>query len=361
MHIIQPRPQVLLMPQMALPYMTMLCSQLRKHGCTVVNVSKLPRRRILWGDKFDAVHLHMLDHVFANKNPKLRLLRMIEFALFWAPVLRSRNIRLIWTCHELEPHEQASRRYALLCSKIMSFIAEHIWVHNNHMREDVRHRLWVRSKTQVEVIPHGNMSEHFSDQEPPSTKTACSDHFVFGVLGYMRENKGTDLIIRAFRSLAHKQCKLLIAGDCEDPAFADKLRSLCEGDSRIEMQFGRLEDSQLASLHKECNVIVFAFRECPTSGSLLTAISLGRPVICPALGHAGELADERIGWFFEPGEMIEPMVQAMNEALRDPLECTRRGAEGLKRMRDQDWSTITGRYIDHYIINQAHAYRPDQL
>jgi beta-1,4-mannosyltransferase len=331
-----------LMPTMGLAYFALLTSTLRGMGWQVNEGNKFPRRGVLLGSPLTAIHIHMLDQIFMRGGGSIVWARLFYFLLVILPILRLRRIRLIWTAHELESHEGDPNKWMFSLSRLLAHVADHIIVHNTEMYRRVL-ALRPTRKTTVSIVPHGDLLPYYKQYIPHDTASVStrSDQFVFGAIGYMRRNKGHDLILRAFRALPSANARLLMVGNCGDTIYKEQLERLACGDQRIVLHFRNLSDAELVQHHLSANVHVFAFRECPTSGSVITAMCLGRPVVAPNIGHVSDLVCDKSGWLYAPtDDPTDALLAAMLTAASDPAECHKRGAAAQLGVGRQDWRTI---------------------
>ncbi len=166
------------------------------------------------------------------------------------PLLKWRRIRIIWTCHEWAPHEGKGELYCAALGHFMLRVSDHVIVHSTEMLKVVRRKYNAIPRSRLSLLPHGDLGSIYSyavDQE--FIRQRPNNPLRFASVGYMRPNKGTDLIIHAFRSINRADIRLVLAGNCIDPLYRSKLLSLANGDERIQFRFGDVEDSDLMDLH----------------------------------------------------------------------------------------------------------------
>lgn len=351
----QPRPPAArdifhahLMPVVELPYFHLLTAALREAGGRVVRASRLPRRGVYFSRPLDVVHLHMLDILFQRGSTLAALSRFFWFLFISVPVLRARRTRLVWTCHEVFSHE-GPRTLARWFSSIIAAVADDIIVHNHAMRRLVLAEFSGARPARTHFIPHGSLSPYYAPRLPAaSTLKPPATGATFAAIGYMRPNKGTDLIISAFRGLPCPDARLVVAGVCKDDAYFQKLLQLAADDPRIELTRGLLSDEAVVALHLSAHSIVFAFRDCPTSGSLITALSLGRHVIAPGLGHAKELLQTSESGIYEPDNPLAGLRREMTKIIQEPARALALGALASARIAQPDWPALAQATLSVY-------------
>ena len=90
---------------------------------------------------------------------------------------------------------------------------------------------------------------------------------------------------------------------------------------------------------------VLPFAAVLTSGSAITALSFGLPVVLPRLGCLPELIDERMGLLYDP-EDERGLEKALVQIRTLDLEAAGRAA--LERARELDWKGIAARIARLY-------------
>jgi glycosyltransferase involved in cell wall biosynthesis len=337
-------PHVRIMPSMHLPYYDELQSNLEAAGWRVTRGNRFPKRGILLGQRLTVLHMHMLDMLFLDRPTLPALVRFSWFLLVLLPVLKARGGRFVWTCHEIEPHEEPRRRLAVWLARRIARRADAIIVHSREMAERVR--LLLRTEPSqspgIHVLPHGTLEAYYARTTPPQPRhpVAPGAAFTFVAAGFMRHTKGTDLMLEAFRRVEAPQARLLLAGVCKDEAYYRRLQSLAGDDPRVILQRRGLTQAEMIALHAQAAVVLFAFRACATSGSLISAMSLGCCVIAPRLGHAAELVGPGLGLLYEPAEGVTGLQRQMEYALAHPEKIHAMGLCARESLRRPAWDDI---------------------
>lgn len=301
----------------ATSYLTLLSRALQDAGIEVT-----PRRvadlwRVGWTREVDVVHLHWLEFIApsapggpsALARTLVRHVRLIVL-LAW---LRMRGIRLVWTVHNLGPHEPVRPRLESVLSQAVSRICHALVAHSTYARERILER-W-GTGAEVAVIPHGNYVGLFAP--PPKTREELrgergipQDAYVFLAFGQIRPYKHLPDLLSAFGALTGDDVRLLVVGK---PVVADearRLREAADADSRVLLDLRKVPDAEVAGLHLSADAAVLAYRDVFSSGALLLALSLGLPVVAPDQGTAAEIAGREAGELFAAGELTAALDRA---------------------------------------------------
>lgn len=114
---------------------------------------------------------------------------------------------------------------------------------------------------------------------------------VLGYCGQIRPYKGVEELLAAFRATADPDLRLLLAGRPADAGLAGALRAAAAGDGRIALRLADLGEAEFRDALGACDVVAAPFRRYLHSGSLVHALSAGRPVLTPATPFAEALRD----------------------------------------------------------------------
>jgi glycosyltransferase involved in cell wall biosynthesis len=114
----------------------------------------------------------------------------------------------------------------------------------------------------------------------------------------LRPYKGIERLIEEWRNVAslHPGDTLVIAGKSQDAGYLARLTALAADSHGIQIREGFVPDSEVPVYFSAADLVVLPFSATLTSGSLLLAMSYGKPVIAPrfetiaeTLGAAGDL------------------------------------------------------------------------
>src|SRR5699024_2535770 len=114
--------------------------------------------------------------------------------------------------------------------------------------------------------------------------------------GLIRPYKGTDELLDRFASFDGDSA-LRIVGQPLDRALADRIDRAAAHDARITRRFGFLPDADLVDEVTRAQLVILPYRELHSSGAVLVALSLSRPVLVPDGPTTRALRDEvGAGW-----------------------------------------------------------------
>jgi glycosyltransferase involved in cell wall biosynthesis len=204
----------------------------------------------------------------------------------------------------------------------------------------------------VRVVPHGNFIDVYPNDLTRTQARAQlgldADAFVYLFFGNARGYKSIETLIDAFANLpSHDAVLGLMLRSAFDPAYGQELAARAADSSRVRVwisDFFSIDEFQLYL--NSADVVVLPFSEVLTSGSAITALGFGRPLIVPALGCLPELVDDTVGIAYDPAAP-EALLQAMEAIRQRDLAVV--GAAARARAESLDWDGIAIRIAAAYL------------
>lgn len=284
--------------------------------------------------RWDVVHLHWPETVWAKGSRRRRLLRGGAFLLLLA-LARLRGARIVETIHNIEPHDGASDHLSTWMRSRVTQLLDGIQVLDSTSIARLPPAL---ASMPQWVVPHGHYGERF-----PSVGRAPGPPFGLFHVGFLRPYKGTEEVIECFAALARPHWRLHIAGEADDATRAADLKRRMAGlDATFDPRF--LDTNELAELAARCHLCVLPFRAIENSGSVVMALSLGLPVLAPDIGTLRTLqAQVGAEWIdlYRP-----PLTPDILGAAMARFE--NRGVEARPDLEPLSWPTIRIRLADAY-------------
>lgn len=231
--------------------------------------------------------------------------------------LRSRNIRVCFTVHNIRPHTYPP----LVPSQLYDQLNRHAWrscdalfVHTSGLGDDLD-RFLGPGHPPIFVTPHGLWSGAPSCAVDAELTVAGGTRLLF--FGTIRRNKGLHVLLSALRLLP--DYSLTIAGAPVDTEYAAQIRAqlaeLPNGQVRLLDRF--MEDEEIPTLFAEGDLVVLPYTTfAAQSGVLHDALAYRRPVVVTDIGALGESVR---GWGV--GEVTAPGdATALAQAIRRATE-----------------------------------------
>jgi glycosyltransferase involved in cell wall biosynthesis len=342
------------------PYLQLLYDALARFGIQAVAGPRLGAGW-LWQERAAVTFLHFHWDTYYAENTsddaRWRGLRswvkLIRFALLLG-MSRRLGYHILWTVHEVVPHESRSRRRDLLAAKLLARASHAVMAHDDATRRRAKEWLGINGR-EVTVVPHGSYAGFY----PDGRSRAAVRHewrlderqFVFLAFGNLRRYKRLELLLDAFSMLDEPHVALVIAGEflwhVRQPEWEERLTGRLEvaaqRDPRIRYRIERVPDHAVAELHAACDVSVMARSDGWTSGSMILALSYGLPVVAARRPAYVELLNgDATGWLYEPGS-ASSLAQALSAAARERDRVADKAREARRRAQDLSWDEAAAR------------------
>jgi glycosyltransferase involved in cell wall biosynthesis len=165
--------------------------------------------------------------------------------------------------------------------------------------------------------------------------------------GRLCEQKGTDLLIAAYRML-RQRAALVVAGPCErfgattETALAEAVRAAGG------VYLPPLDDEDMPGLYNACDIFAMPTRELEMFGmAAVEAQACGKPVVASDHGGLRETVPESAGLRFRAGDGAA-LAGCLATLLERPSECRTLGAGARENATRYDWPRIAQRCQEVY-------------
>ncbi len=307
----------------------------------------------LWQRRRDVgyLHVHWPESLYRLGRgprllrPALSWVKLVLFAirLAWARLL---GYRLLWTVHQLYPHEREGWARDALAVQLLGRASSLLLVHDAATASRVREAL-PGAERKIHVIPHGSYIGVYPPGRPRGVVRADlgipDDALVFLSFGELRAYKEVELLLEAFRSTHLPRARLVVAGHPKDARVAASVREAARADPRIVPLLGWVAEASVAELFGACDVAVLARGDGGTSGSLILAMSLELPVVAADQPAYRELLDGgRSGWLFRAGD-VDSLGGALLRVAAEAASVRERGRRAYEVAERLSWPQAAAR------------------
>ena len=301
------------------PYQTLLHDALRDHGYALVPGAGLKLRSLVRNlGRVGVLHLHWPESYWRHET---RALSWVKVALLATRLSAARLLgyRIVWTAHQVLPHETAGPRLDRMGTRVVAGAAHAIVVHDEATAASLERILGPRIARKGAVVPHGTFAAAYPPGRPRAevrSELGLGERtFLFLAFGHVRAYKDLALLLEAFQSAALEDAALVVAGRPHDASVVDDVTAAAARDPRIVPLLRFVEDEQVAELFGAADAAVIARRDGGTSGVLVLAQSFGTPVVAADTPtYSGAAA-----WVFasgEPGSLARALEAAASGSPR---------------------------------------------
>lgn len=298
-------------------------------------------------DRVDVLHLNWPSYMY-NTADMGESVRKCSELIGHLTRARSLGYRIVWTVHNLYPHERPHPDLDRLARLAITQLATAMIVHCEYGRGQVAAHF--HRTDGVFTIPHGHFIDVYentmSRDEARRELDIVDEAFVYLFFGNVKRYKGVENLIEIFSRLPGEHLRLLLAAKLNSDYSAEVVARARAGDPRILTQTAEFfPDEELQLFFNAADVMVLPFVDMLTSGSAITAMSFARPVIAPGIGCLPELLDDRSGIIYDAraGDGLEG---AMKEIRERDLPAMSEGA--FQRAKALAWESIAEKTLEAY-------------
>jgi glycosyltransferase involved in cell wall biosynthesis len=246
-----------------------------------------------FAERFDVVHLHWPETHLRSRSwwralgKHARLLALV----LW---LRARRTKVVWTLHNLEPHERdhwiSRRLFALWLPPCCTHV---IALAPTGLRLACARYPALRRKPAA-ILPRGHFRGVYGTAPASADARAHlrlpEARFTVLFFGRIRGYKNVPALIRAFRALPDADVQLVVAGQPTHGERAEVLTELAGSDPRVRLCLRHIRDDEVAHFFGAADLVAIPFSDVLNSGSVLLALSFDRAVLAPRIGALPDLA-----------------------------------------------------------------------
>jgi len=320
-------------------------------------------RKIIRGIEYCFNMVNLLK-IYSKESPDIihiQWLLFYQFDYFWLRILRYRlrlkNIKIVLTAHNVLPHIKGYK-YKNILEKIYSQF-DGIIVRSEVMKSQMFEVFGTKTKGwSICVIPHGTGDKLFEKIDKDilnnyrdKINLSKNKGYNFLFAGVINKNKGLDVLLEAWGKHIDKyhKDKLYIIGK-RNYNISNELGFIKRFHSSIITSFGYKSDEELLAYYLECDFVVLPYKEASQSGVLLTALTLGKPVIATNVGGLPEVVKTvQGGYIINPND---PYLLSMtiNEAASLPKKQLLEWGENIRKktLKEYSWENIAELTLKFY-------------
>jgi beta-1,4-mannosyltransferase len=287
-------------------YTTCYYSALQNSGARVIEGDLSGRWLLANRRGADYLHLNWPSFFYRDRSAIVSLKNFVRF-VFLLLLTRLCGIRLLWTAHNLYPHDR--NKIAVLDRigrNILVSLSYRVFAHGASAARAVTQEFpGVHGK--LVIIPHGNWIGFYEDKCSRVTARARlkipADQFVFLFVGLCKEYKNLEYLIKCFQNGPFGEAALWIVGRFQEAEYSARVKAQIEHQpQQIYLEERFVPNDELQYYLTACNVVVMPYTDILTSGSAMLAIGFGRPVIAPCLGHLQDVINPDCGVLYDPSD-----------------------------------------------------------
>jgi glycosyltransferase involved in cell wall biosynthesis len=319
-------------------YLDLFYAALRARGVKVVSGVFSGRWLLRNLHGADYLHLHWPSFLYARETV-YRTCRDFALFLFLLALARWRGIGVIWTVHNLMPHQRCILPFLdELARWLIVRQSDRFLIHGPSAASVVEQKYpAVRGRTTLIQLGHfiGYYPDTIGREQARAQLGLSPADRVFLFTGVCRPNKNLHGLVAAFARLPGTPV-LLIASKFPTPEYENLIRTAIEPfRERVILHAGFVPDDKFQLYFGACDVVVMPYLEILTSAMALLAISFGRPVVAVRRGALIDVVTPECGRLYDPDDP-DGLLRALQSAMEAEFDET----SIREHARSFDWDEI---------------------
>lgn len=238
------------------------------------------------------------------------LLSKSSFDYFMLFMLKKKNSNLFYTVHNSLPHEDHSQKTFLRYKRIYEAIPNLI-AHSSTTQEELTSKFGIQNE-KVTQVNHGPFYKELAYKPVPLINP---EKIILGMIGHIRPYKGYedafDLVKQAKGT--NNEFYLTVSGGGKKE-YINRLQNCIERldlSEHITINHGYIETRTLVKLHHEVNAILAPYQRIDQSGAVITALSLGVPVLGYSIGGITQVISNNYNGYLCEQDKIEELLKGI--------------------------------------------------
>lgn len=295
------------------PYHRRLRRDLQPHNVRVTGARLLPDVE----EAPEIVHLHGFRLALQVHNKRLAQSRCAAFLTRLDSLIEA-GCAIVVTLHDLHGNLGYHPDLDATLTKEVLSCSHQIIYHSASALERLIAEFGTDFTQRATLIPHPNYINAYPDWNRETARETLNvkpDETVFLSLGAMRESKGPEELVQAFKQWQPaEKVRLILAGPIRFNTPVATLKAAAEQDPRIVYHPEYIADDRLGCYLRASDCAVLPYKEITTSGSLVLAMSFGLPVLAPNAWCFADLVDDSGGVLY-PLDSDHGLLSGLQETM----------------------------------------------
>lgn len=287
------------------PYQQLLYTRAAAHGIIPVPMHDLEELDGLRWPYPLLLHIHWTSPIIQPAADLDDAFRRADAAIASLSAALERGTRLVWTVHNVLPHEC---RWAEPEEKLRQWFADHAsMVHVMGAGTADLVEPHYRLPDDGRTVPIGHPSyvgvypDHVERAEARYELGLPADAKVAAKIGSIRAYKGTDVMVDALRRL-DDDWRFVVAGKPIDDDADRTVEELMYAEPRLEVWPRHVETEEMQLFLRAADLVVLPYLDGLNSGVCPLAMTFGRPLVVAASGNLPEVVTADVGAVVPPGD-----------------------------------------------------------
>lgn len=288
--------------------------------------------------KPDYIHMDWLEKYYIRRAAWMTTIFWPLFLLDLFLVKKLTKTKLVWTMHNLKPHNLAHQKIAEKAYKVFGRKCTWIRVFDENTASKAS-ELYGLNVNMFKVIPEGSYVDYYNKSTDNNLIEPSGDKIHFLYLGHLKRYKGVLESIDDIQRLNLPDWKYTIIGKCSDRSYFEELVQKASSDNRIVIQNEYIEDDQLAKYFAQCDYVYLPFKDIENSGSLILAMGFQKAIIAPNIGVISTRLSSQPELLYNES-VLEIKNKLLNLTRGEIKKIGRANFEALKKYQWTDFASV---------------------
>lgn len=240
------------------------------------------------------LHLHWPEYALNLSLPKALAHLVFLFGILF--LHRLRGGKVVWTVHNLSPHENKYPFFERSFYRTLSRVVDGL-IFLTQTSHDIFQRLDKMRGFQhkpIAIIPHGHYAPLYPSVPPQKVAKreiglAHSDRIIL-FFGAIRPYKGVEEILDVAQGFAEEEKTFfIIAGRPLTKVYKKELDGIASDKPCIRMYLEHISEEKVPLLFGAADLVLLPYRRILNSGTAFLALTFGKPIMAPRQGSLVEL------------------------------------------------------------------------
>ncbi len=297
----------------------------------------------------DVIHLDWIQSYYFAQRSWQTYIRSFVFILEIF-LLRMTSVKLIWTIHNLYPHNALPSRVQRLVRSYFAKECTLVRVFSETTKEDVCHNFNVEP-AKVFVVPEGSYIDHYpntySNNEAKSSLGLSHFSRVLLFIGGISEYKGVPDLIDAFNAIENETkagSLLLIAGKVKGGNLLQEINHAIKGKVDVKLVDEFVSDEDIDLFLNASDLVVLPFKAITNSGSVILAMGYGKPIVTLAGSAVVARLSHQKNLLFKRSESLKSKLEeVINMSSEELMAIGKNNASAASKLRWEDFGELLKR------------------
>jgi len=351
MHWGLPKMKVLFIPDYSEgnPYQKLLKRSLEEMGIEVILLNPYRMfpffRMVLMHWKTEIIHIHWVNQLAPKNKNTIKTALKLFMTMIDLLIVKTMKVKIIWSIHNKFTHECVNVKGELLLRRILAKFSDKLIVHCKHVKYELGKLYKVNEKKFV-IIPHGNYINYYNNVNN-KRKVNSRRHLnlnresiVFLYFGAIRKYKGIPKLLKTFDKVKHPKAELLVVGNPFEKRLKEIIVAHSKTNSGLHYVLKFVPENEVYLYFNASDIVIVPFEKILTSGSIILAMSFGKPIIAPLIGCIPAYLDKKGAFLYDKDDKYG-LIKAIHKALNTPRkELEKMGKHNYRKISKLDWRKI---------------------